>query len=61
MVRALAGLARADSDTGPYDEARTRFTTRTEFDYSWMWQCDEATVARDLENAARQLGQPPPS
>ena len=58
VVRALAGLALCDRDAAPYREACSRFATRTEFDFSWLWQCEEAAARRDLHRAAEALGEP---
>jgi tetratricopeptide (TPR) repeat protein len=56
VVRALAGLAVVDRDKGPYDEARSRFETRTELDFSFMYLCDEARTRADLERARDTVG-----
>ena len=59
VVRALAGLARCDSDAAPYREACSRIATRTEFDFSWLWQCEEA-AARGTSIAPRKRSGNPP-
>jgi serine/threonine protein kinase/tetratricopeptide (TPR) repeat protein len=56
MVRALAGLARTDRDAVLYDEACSRLAAKSEFDFSWLWLCDEANARLDLSLAARALG-----
>lgn len=55
VARALAGLACSDGDVSRYEEARSRIEARTEFDFSWLWQCDETAVQADLTRAARGL------
>jgi serine/threonine protein kinase/cytochrome c-type biogenesis protein CcmH/NrfG len=56
MVRALAGLACTEKRAVHYDEACSRLAAKTEFDFSWLWLCDETNARLDLERAARALG-----
>jgi hypothetical protein len=56
VVRALAGLAMLDRDKAAYDEARSRFETRAELDFSFMYLCDEARTRADLERARDAVG-----
>lgn len=58
LVRALAGLACSDHDAAPYDEACRRIAARSEFDFSWLWQCDEPHASADLARAASALRRP---
>jgi len=60
VIRALAGLARSDADAVRYEEACSRIGARTEFDFSWLWQCDEPNARQDLSRAALALGKIPP-
>ena len=53
LVRALAGLACSDCDAAPYAEARRRIAARSEFDFSWLWQCDEPHASADLARSER--------
>jgi hypothetical protein len=57
LVRALAGLARLDRDAGVYAEAREREATRDDFDFSWVWMCDDFLTHEELAETARALGQ----
>lgn len=51
VVRALAGLA-CCGDAASYEEARRVLAARSEFDFSWLWQCEETTASDDLARAA---------
>ena len=58
QVRALAGLACSDPEAtadAAYEEARQLLASRSEFDFSWVWLCDESTAGQDLARAARTL------
>jgi len=55
LVHALAGLACSDRDVVPYEEACRRIAARSEFDFSWLWQCEEAHASADLARAANAL------
>jgi TolB-like protein len=55
VVRALAGLARSGNAAGSFDEARARLDSRAEFDFSWLWQCDESNARLDVDHAAKHL------
>ena len=56
MVQALAGLARAEHDPRPLDEALELFRRRDRFSFAILWTCaDEATLV-DLGRSAVALG-----
>jgi tetratricopeptide (TPR) repeat protein len=56
VVQALAGLARAGKDAAAYEAARTLDSRRHEFDFSWLWLCEEDVTCLDLARAAHVLG-----
>ena len=56
MVRALAGLARLDGDASLYAEAREREAARDEFDFSWVWMCDDFLTCEELAETAALVG-----
>ena len=56
LVRSLAGLARLGSGSALYEEACTRHARRDEFDFSWVWMCDDCDTYLDLADTASALG-----
>jgi tetratricopeptide (TPR) repeat protein len=58
LVRSLTGLARLTRDRAFYEEARSRMARRDEFDFSWVWMCDECYAHEDLARTAIALGEP---
>jgi TolB-like protein/Flp pilus assembly protein TadD len=52
LCQAIAGRAAADRDPGALAEARARFDSRVDGDWSWFWQCAERETGSDVERAA---------
>ena len=54
--QALAGRGAADGDRDAVRRARELFERRTEFDWSWFWQCEDDVTRTDLTRAEAAAG-----
>jgi adenylate cyclase len=56
LVQALAGLSRAGSGEGPFEEALCLWRDRSGHDFSFMWVCTDGVTLLELSRAAAALG-----
>ena len=56
LVQALAGLSRAGSGAGPFEEALALWRDRSGHDFSFMWACTDGATLLELSRAAAALG-----
>lgn len=55
-MQALAGLARAGSGNGSFEQALSLWRERSGHDFSFMWVCTGGATLLELSRAAAALG-----
>jgi tetratricopeptide (TPR) repeat protein len=58
LVQALAGLAQATADAGPFETACALFERRAGHDFSWLWGATDDVSLLELARAAKALAKP---
>ena len=56
VIRALAGSRALTATSRRTEEACVRLEARHEFDFSWLWGCEERDACGDLAHAAHAVG-----